>query len=57
MNLATYTEPDELYLARGVEVNANRPLFTGDVLLHVAIPGVQGGGLGIVIAHPCSIRG
>ncbi len=57
MTLATYAEPDELYLARGAEVNANRPLFTGDVILDVAIPGVQNHGLGIVIAHPCSIRG
>ena len=57
MTLATYADPDELYLARGAEVNPNRPLFTGDVLLDVAIPGVQDRGLGIVIAHPCSIRG
>lgn len=57
MTLATYTDPDELYLARGSEVNAHRPLFTGDVFLDLPIPGVQGGGLGIVVAHPCSIRG
>jgi len=57
VTLATYTDPEELYLARGGEVNPNRPLFTGDVLLDVSIPGVQGRGLGIVVAHPCSIRG
>jgi len=57
VTLATYVDPDELYLARGEEVNGNRPLFTGDVLLDVAIPGVQDRGLGMVIAHPCSVRG
>lgn len=57
MTLATYTHLDELYLARDPEVNPNRPLFTGDVFADVPIPGVQDRGLGIVIAHPCSIRG
>lgn len=31
MNLDTYGSSDELYLARGDEVNHNRPIFTGDV--------------------------
>lgn len=62
MNLATYTDPAELYLARGDEVNPNRPLFTGDVFAEVAIPGVQGPGtgtdkaMGMIVAHPCSFR-
>lgn len=56
MNLDTYTSPDDLYLARGSEVNPNRPLFTGDVFREVAIPGVQSEGMGLVIAHPCSFR-
>lgn len=34
-----------------------RPLFTGDVLEDVAVPGVQGAGRAIVLAHPCSMRG
>lgn len=46
-----------LYLARGEEVNANRPLFTGDVILDIPIPGVQDAGPAIIVAHPCSIRG
>lgn len=57
MSLATYTDPGELYLARGEEVNINRPLFTGDVLLGLPVPGVQDDGLAIVVAHPCSMRG
>jgi hypothetical protein len=57
VTLATYTEAEELYLARGEEVNPNRPLFTGDIVADVPVPGVQDGGPAIVIAHPCSIRG
>jgi len=57
VTLSTYGDADELYFARGQDVNNHRPLFTGDVLLSVPIPGVQEEGLGIVIAHPCSIRG
>lgn len=34
-----------------------RPLFTGDVLADVAIPGVQDGGLAMIVAHPCAMRG
>lgn len=34
-----------------------RPLFTGDVLQDVAVPGVQDAGRAIVLAHPCSMRG
>lgn len=57
MTLETFSSPDDLYLARGKDVNIHRPLFTGDVLAEVAIPGVQERGLAIVIAHPCSMRG
>jgi len=38
-------------------VSAYRPLFTGDVVADVPIPGVQSTGRAIVLAHPCSIRG
>ncbi len=57
MTLASYDDSGELYLTRGDEVKPNRPLFTGDVFLDVAVPGVQDGGLVIVVAHPCSLRG
>ena len=56
MNLATYESSDDLYLARGDDVNPNRPVFTGDVFRSVEIPGVQDEGLGLVVAHPCSFR-
>jgi hypothetical protein len=56
VNLDTYESPDDLYRARGDDVNPNRPLFTGDVLRDVAIPGCQDGGMAIIIAHPCSFR-
>lgn len=56
MNLDTYDSPDDLYLARGGEVNPNRPIFTGDVLRNVPIPGVQDEGMALVLAHPCSFR-
>lgn len=55
--METFTSPDELYLARGEEVAPLRPLFTGDVLADVAIPGVKDEGMAIVVAHPCSMRG
>ncbi len=57
MTLETFDSPDELYLARGDEVNPLRPLFTGDVVADVAIPGVQEDGMAAVVAHPCSMRG
>jgi len=55
--LETFASPDELYLARGAEVAALRPPFTGDVVADVAIPCVQDEGMAIVVAHPCSMRG
>jgi hypothetical protein len=57
LSLETYAAADDLYLARGREVNPHRPVFTGDVFANVAIPGVQDSGMAIVIAHPCSMRG
>lgn len=56
MNLDTYDDPGDLYLTRGDDVNPNRPLFTGDVLQDVEIPGVQESGMAVVLAHPCSFR-
>ena len=38
MSLETFDSPDQLYLARGDDVNPLRPLFTGDVVDDVAIP-------------------
>jgi len=57
VTLETYQDTAELYLARRSEVNASRPLFTGDVLLDIAIPGIQKSGMAVVVAHPCSMRG
>jgi hypothetical protein len=56
LNLATYESARDLYLARGDDVNPNRPVFTGDVFRNVKIPGVQDEGMGLAIAHPCSFR-
>jgi hypothetical protein len=56
VNLDTFSNPNELYLARQDEVNSNRPIFTGDVFREVAIPGVQDHGMALVVAHPCSFR-
>lgn len=56
MSLDTYVAPEDIYRARGDEVNPHRPLFTGDVYRDVAIPGTQEGGMAVVLAHPCSFR-
>ena len=56
MGLNTLEVPDRLYLARGAEVPTLRPLFTGDVIDGVAIPGVQETGTAMIVAHPCSMR-
>lgn len=45
-----------LYRATGSDVNPHRPWFTGDIWLSVEIAGV-GTKPGMLIAHPCSIRG
>jgi len=57
LSLETYLAPDDLYLARGEDVNPLRPLFTGDVVADLAIPGIQDGGMAAIAAHPCSMRG
>lgn len=56
MPLETYESPDQLYLARGADVNDHRPAMTGDVYDKVEIPGVDGIGLGVVVTHPCAMR-
>jgi hypothetical protein len=49
--------PAELYLYRGEEVSACRPVMTGDVFADIEIPGVDDGpSLALVLAHPCSMR-
>lgn len=57
MALETYKSADQLYQARAEEINALRPLFSGDVLADVGIPGVQDGGMAMIVAHPCAMRG
>jgi len=56
LSLETFGTPGDLYIDRGVDVNPNRPIFTGDVFDSVAIAGVQESGMAIVVAHPCSMR-
>lgn len=48
--------PSELFLATGEEVSEARPLLTGDVLQEVEIPGLEGSGDALILAHPCSMR-
>jgi hypothetical protein len=55
--METYREVSELYVARGDDVNELRPIFSGDVFADVAIAGIQGHGMAVLVAHPCSIRG
>jgi hypothetical protein len=57
VTLDSWESPDDLYLARGDDVSEFRPLFTGDVLDDIAVPGVQDAGRAMVLAHPCSMRG
>jgi len=57
LSLETYAVVADLYLARGQEVNSSRPNFTGDVFADVPIPGVQDGGMAVIVAHPCTMRG
>lgn len=56
--LETPRDVDEIYLARGREVQPYRPMMTGDVFAGVTIPGVddEGEGLAIITTHPCSMR-
>ncbi len=47
----------DLYLAASPEeVEAARPVLTGDVFPGVTVPGADGEGLAIVLTHPCSMR-
>lgn len=57
MSLETYADAADLYLTRGQDVNPRRPLFTGDVFADVPVPGIQPGGMALIIAHPCTLRG
>jgi hypothetical protein len=54
--LETYETPEQLYLARGADVNPLRPAMTGDIYDDVEIPGVDDRGLGAVASHPCAMR-
>jgi hypothetical protein len=56
LTLETYDDPSDLYLATGDDVNAFRPMFTGDIFSDVVVPGTNEAGLAIIIAHPCSFR-
>lgn len=48
---------EHLYLATSPEeVPIARPLMTGDIFTDMAVPGLDGTGLAIVLTHPCSMR-
>lgn len=47
---------DSLYRARGDEVVAQRPIFTGDVFCDVTVEGEEQTRNVIVLQHPCVIR-
>lgn len=49
-------EYESLYRARGDEVVAQRPIFTGDVFFDVAVEGEEQPKNVIVLQHPCVIR-
>lgn len=47
----------DLYLAADItEVEAGRPIMTGDVFDDISIPGLDQAGLAIILTHPCSMR-
>ncbi|CAG6392760.1 hypothetical protein NMG29_06580 [Streptomyces cocklensis] len=51
--------PGELYLARGDEVSAVRPILTGDVFADVNVCDTDGSTAGravMILDHPCSLR-
>ena len=55
--LETPSSPLDLYLARGSDVNVDRPLLQGDVLADIEIPGVEDGqGVAAILTHPCAMR-
>jgi hypothetical protein len=47
---------DELYIARGDEVEAWRPVMTGDVFRDLPVPGVEASPFSMIVSHPCSMR-
>lgn len=48
---------DDIYLAASPdEVQAARPIMTGDIFESVAVPGLPAPGMAIVLTHPCSMR-
>lgn len=49
-------EYESLYRARGDEVVAQRPVFTGDVFFDVTVEGEEQNRNVIVLQHPCVIR-
>jgi len=49
-------EYESLYRARGDEVVAQRPIFTGDVFFDVTVEGEEQTRNVIVLQHPCVIR-
>ena len=49
-------EFESLYRARGDEVLAQRPIFTGDVFFDVNVEGEEQTCNVIVLQHPCVIR-
>lgn len=55
--LAVPSPADDLFLAQGDEVNAHRPLLTGDVVAGVPVPVLGADDRTVVIvAHPCAMR-
>lgn len=55
--LAAPESVEELYLARGDDLVAARPVLTGDVFASVALDADDHDGLVMVVAHPCAMRG
>jgi hypothetical protein len=47
---------DSLYLARGDEVQAHRPVFTGDVYSGIEVPGESKNRAVMILQHPCALR-
>lgn len=50
------SDGEDLYLARGDEIEAFRPLFTGDVYLLQGAPDRSDPTRVVVIHHPCALR-
>lgn len=57
--LDTPRDVEDIYLARGGDIQAWRPIMTGDVFTGVEIPGVDDtdDNLAMITTHPCSMRG